>query len=395
MSCNTGPAQFIANHVQQISCRLASCLLPYNDMAKRKPGGRRLLLGGKISPKHSARAASLRYVSEQSSGISRVRNGRGFRYLNANGKPVRDRATLARIRGLVIPPAWTNVWICPSPSGHLQAVGRDDKGRKQYRYHPRWNEVRDETKYGRLAQFAMALPKIRSRVRADLRQKGLTKVKALATIVQLLESTLIRVGNEEYARSNGSYGLTTLKNRHATVRGAQIEFRFKGKGGIAHRIEITDRKLARLVKQFQDLPGQDLFQYVDESGEPRDITSADLNEYLKEISGDEFTAKDFRTWAGTMLAAQTLCQCDLTEDTQSGRKKQVVATIKTVAAQLGNTVAVCRKCYVHPAVLDAYLAGKLPDSLAKPGSRKAGRERALIRFLTNVANGSSQSRQVA
>jgi DNA topoisomerase I len=367
---------------------------PLRIMAKSKPGGRRLQ-ARKISPKHSAKAASLRYVSEQNAGISRVKNGRGFRYLTAQGRPLRDRATLARIRGLVIPPAWTDVWICPSPSGHLQAVGRDARGRKQYRYHPRWNEVRDDTKYGRLAQFAAALPRIRSRVRADLRRNGLSKEKALATIVQLLESTLIRVGNEEYARSNGSYGLTTFKNRHAKVRGAQIQFRFKGKGGIAHCVEVSDLRLARLVKKFQDLPGQDLFQYVDEHGQTRDITSSDLNEYLRGISGEDFSAKDFRTWAGTLLAAQMLCNGGVDEESESGRKKQIVATIKTVAAQLGNTVAVCRKCYVHPAVLDAYLAGKLPGSLAKRGSRKAARERALIRFLSKTTAGSAAKRKVA
>ncbi|MGE3316533.1 MAG: DNA topoisomerase IB [Planctomycetaceae bacterium] len=371
-------------------------------MAKRKPGGRRAKRGTHAAPHVSARSASLRYVSDQTAGIRRVRSGKGFRYLRPNGKSIRDRATLARIQRLVIPPAWEEVWICPLAEGHIQAVGRDARGRKQYRYHPRWSEYRDEAKYSRLAQFATSLTEIRRRVRADLRRKGLPKEKALATIVQLLESTLIRVGNEEYARVNGSFGLTTLKNRHVRVRGSQIRFRFRGKGGIEHTVELSDKRVARLVKKFQELPGQNLFQYSDEAGTPRDITSSDLNDYLRDVSRSDFTAKDFRTWAGTLFAAQLLCDAcgENTPDvSETERKRTVSAVIRNVAAQLGNTVAVCRKCYVHPAVIDAYLRGNLNKSLLR-GGRGGGNgrkvlERSLILFLMKGASTSSSKRRVA
>ncbi len=256
----------------------------------------------------SAGDAGLRYMRDDKAGIRRARAGNRFKYFLSDGKTVRDEATMERIRALVIPPAWEHVWICPLPNGHLQATGRDARGRKQYRYHPRFREVRDQSKYARLADFATALPRIRRRVTRDLRRPGIAREKVLASIVRLLEATLIRVGNEEYARQNGSYGLTTLRNEHARVNGKQIRFSFRGKSGKRHQVEIADRRLARLVKRCQELPGQELFEYLDENGESHGVNSSDVNEYLREISGKDFTAKDFRTWAGSLLAAEFLCQ---------------------------------------------------------------------------------------
>jgi DNA topoisomerase-1 len=311
----------------------------------------------------SARAAGLRYVSDAMPGIHRRRAGRGFVYETADGRRVRDAATLQRIRSLAIPPAWTDVWICPLAEGHLQAVGKDDRGRKQYRYHPRWRGVRDETKYGRLIAFGNALPALRARVERDLRRSGLPKRKVLAAIVRLLETTLIRVGNEEYARQNRSFGLTTMRDRHADIRGSRIRFRFRGKSGIPHDVDLDDRRLAKIVRGCQDLPGQDLFQYVDENDEPHPLDSADVNDYLREISGQDFTAKDFRTWAGTLLAARALHEFE-SFDSKTQAKRNIVQAIESVAKRLGNTKAVCRKCYVHPAVLDAYLEGSLAKMLS-------------------------------
>ena len=313
-------------------------------------------------PIESAREAGLRYVSDDRPGIRRNRRGKSFRYVQPDGQAVRDRDTLRRIRSLAIPPAWSDVWICPLANGHLQATGHDARGRKQYHYHPRWRAVRDETKYDRLIAFGLALPCIRARVEQDLAQPGLPRGKVLATVVRLLEITLIRVGNEEYARTNGSFGLTTLRNRHVSVEGESVRFSFRGKSGVRHSIRVDDRRLARIVRRCQDLPGQELFQYLDDDGTPRDLDSADVNAYLREIAGQEFTAKDFRTWAGTVLAARALQEFE-SFDSQAQAKRNIVAAIESVSKRLGNTTAVCRKCYVHPAVLNAYLDGSLLETL--------------------------------
>jgi DNA topoisomerase-1 len=319
-------------------------------------------------PPASARRAGLRYVSDEDPGLRRVRSGRGFRYVAPDGRAVRDRETLDRIRSLAIPPAWEGVWICPRPDGHLQATGRDDRGRKQYRYHPRWREVRDESKYGRMIAFAHALPKIRRRVARDLARPGMPREKVLAAVVRLLETTMIRVGNAEYARSNRSFGLTTLRNRHAEVRGSKVRFRFRGKHGIAHDVDLDDPRLARVVRRCQDLPGQEIFAYIDEAGEVRDVTSEDVNDYLRTVAGAEFTAKDFRTWAGTVLASLALQEFEAA-GTKAQARRNIVRAIESVARRLGNTPAVCRKCYVHPAVLDSYLDGSMLDSLKARADR--------------------------
>jgi DNA topoisomerase-1 len=309
-------------------------------------------------PVETARVAGLRYVTDQTRGIRRLKAGRGFRYVDAEGEPVRDPDDLARIKVLAIPPAWTDVWICSQADGHLQATGRDDRGRKQYRYHPRWREVRDETKYGRMLEFGRALPAIRARVDDDLAKSGLPREKVLAAVVQLLERTLIRVGNEEYARANDSFGLTTLRDEHVKLSTNGVRFTFRGKGGKEHEVDLHDGRLARIVKRSRDLPGQDLFQYLDAEGVAHSIGSTDVNNYLREVTGAEFTAKDFRTWFGTVLAAAELLRCERV-DTEQERKHQIVTTIEAVAERLGNTPAICRKCYVHPAVLEAFEDGQL------------------------------------
>lgn len=306
-----------------------------------------------VDPVESARSAGLRYVSGWGPGIRRKKVGKSFTYTGPDGKAVKDPETLRRIRSLAIPPAWTDVWICPLANGHLQAVGRDAKGRRQYRYHPLYRKVRDETKFGRMIAFAAALPAIRKRVAEDLSLPGLPKQKVLATIVRLLETTFIRVGNEEYARENDSYGLTTFEDRHVRINGSKLRFRFRGKSGQEHDIEMDDPKLARVVKQCRDLPGFELFQYLDDDGSQAKIGSEDVNEYLREITGEDFTAKDFRTWAGTILAARSLVncgECDLATET----KKRIIDAVKEVAGLLGNRPATCRKYYIHPAILDAY-----------------------------------------
>jgi len=318
------------------------------------------------NPVESAKMAGLRYVTDQLSGIRRLGTGKTFRYVGLNGRPVRDSATLARIRSLAIPPAWTEVWICPIEEGHLQAVGRDARGRKQYRYHPRWREVRDSTKFYRMADFGKVLPKIRMRIRSDLAKKDLPKEKVLATIVRLLETTLIRVGNEEYTRHNRSFGLTTLRNHHVDVTGRRMNFYFRGKSGVKHAISVEDTHLAKIVRRLRDLPGYELFQYVDESGERRSIGSGDVNEYLREITGQDFTAKDFRTWAGTILAVEALCECK-SFTTQKQAKRNITMAAEKVAEKLGNTVAICKKCYIHPAVFEAYTRGKFV-TLRRPPS---------------------------
>ncbi|CAN5127402.1 DNA topoisomerase IB [soil metagenome] len=317
-----------------------------------------------LDPVESAKTAGLRYVSDEQPGIRRRRAGRGFTYAGRDGTTIRDAEELRRIRSLAIPPAWTDVWICPSPRGHIQATGRDVRRRKQYRYHPRWRKVRDEAKYGRMVEFAQALPTIRARAQEDLSLRGLPREKVLATVVQLLQETTIRVGNEEYAKQNASFGLTTMRDRHVEVEGSKLRFEFRGKGGKRHTVPVTDRRLARVVKQCQEIPGQELFQYLDEDGNRRSIDSADVNEYLREISGADFTAKDFRTWAGTVAAALALEEFEAF-DSEAQAKSHVVRAIETVAEALGNTPAVSRKCYVHPEIIESYMDGSLLEALRR------------------------------
>jgi DNA topoisomerase-1 len=315
-----------------------------------------------LDPVSAAKQAGLRYVADRAAGISRHRAGKSFFYRDRDGAKIGDPATLARIRKLAIPPAWKNVWICKSANGHLQATGIDARGRKQYRYHPHWRAVRDETKYNRMIAFGRALPIIRARVERDLRRDGLPREKILATIVRLLETTLIRIGNREYARDNASFGLTTLRNRHVSVEGDTVHFEFRAKSGKMRRLDLKDRRMARLVKSCRELPGQELFQYVDKAGERHSITSDDVNDYLKETSGADFTAKDFRTWAGTVLAALALQEFEAF-DSEAAAKRNITRAIEHVSGKLGNTVSICRKCYVHPEVFDAYLDGTLAASL--------------------------------
>jgi DNA topoisomerase-1 len=330
-----------------------------------------------LPPLESAKLAGLRYVDDRRMpGIGRIGSKARVRYVAPNGRTISDRAELQRIRSLVIPPAWKDVWICPDPRGHLQATGRDVRGRKQYRYHPRWREVRDEVKYGRLIAFAQALPKIRQRTDADLRKSGLPREKVLAAVVQLLEKTLIRVGNEEYAKDNGSFGLTTFRDQHAKIKGATVRFAFKGKSGVEHAIDLQDKRLAKIVKACRDLPGYELFQYVDGDGQRQTVDSADVNKYLRDISGQDFTAKDFRTWAGTVLAAKALAEVAKYKSNTEA-KRNVVTAIESVAKKLGNTKAVCRKCYIHPAILDEYMDGATILTLKKRAA-KLSRARATL-----------------
>jgi DNA topoisomerase-1 len=315
-------------------------------------------------PELHAEEAGLRYVTDALPGVRRRRAGKGFTYIGPGGRRITDADRIAWFKRLAIPPAWTDVWISPIKRGHIQATGRDARGRKQYRYHPRWRDVRDEAKYGRLVEFARSLPKMRRRTDRDLRRRGLPREKVLALVVRLLEATLIRVGNDEYARENRSYGLSTMRSRHVEIAGAGIRFAFRGKGGKDHEIDVRDRRLARLVKQVQELPGQELFQYLDADGRRQDVTSDDVNDYLREISGAPFTAKDFRTWAGTVAASLALAEFRQVDD-EAGRKKAIVGAIERVAEQLGNTPAVCRACYVHPDLLDSYLDGTMVDALSE------------------------------
>jgi DNA topoisomerase I len=306
----------------------------------------------------AAEEAGLTYVSDEDRGLSRERHGDGFRYLKPNGEPVTDEATLDRIRRLAIPPAWTDVWICTKANGHLQATGRDVRGRKQYKYHPQFREVRESTKYEHMLEFARALPAIRATIADHMDFRGLPREKVLATVVHLLESTLIRIGNDDYAKENKSYGLTTLRNPHVSVNGSELRFRFKGKSGKSWQLQLKDRRVAKIVKACQELPGQKLFEYLDENGEAREVTSADVNAYLREITGQDITAKDFRTWAGTVMAALALREFE-TFDSQASAKKNLRAAIETVASRLGNTPTICRKCYIHPEILSAYTEGAL------------------------------------
>ena len=306
----------------------------------------------------SARAAGLRYTTDTKPGIRRTRHGGTFRFFGPNGRRITAADELTRIRSLVIPPAWEDVWICPERNGHLQATGRDARGRKQYRYHPKWREIRDETKYDRMIGFAQALPLIRERTDRDLKRPGVPREKVLATVVQLLEKTLIRVGNDEYAKQNRSFGLTTLRDGHVDVRGGRVRFTFRGKSGIEHEIDLDDRRLASIVRACRDIPGYDLFQYYDEEGSRQSVGSADVNAYLKELTGEDYTSKDFRTWAGTVHAAQLLRECTSFRSVTEA-KRHVVRAVEAVAKRLGNTKAVSRKCYIHPAIFDSYMDGSM------------------------------------
>lgn len=371
-------------------------------------------------PEQSARAAGLRHVTDARPGIRRQKLGGGFRYLDAQSRIVRDAETLTRIRSLAIPPAWTDVWISPDELGHVQATGRDARARKQYRYHSLWREVRDETKYDRMIAFATALGKIRRRTKLDLARTGLPREKVLAAAVQLLEKTLIRVGNEEYARTNGSFGLTTLHNRHVNVRGRRVTFRFRGKSGREHVIDLTDPRLATVVRRCRELPGQELFAYFDDAGEIHQIGSSDVNDYLREISSSDFTAKDFRTWAGTVLAAHALKTAAVAASSTTSKErrraprtqvtsrmpgqrpvhKEVVRAIEQVALRLGNTPAVCRKSYIHPHVVAAYMDGTLHKELAhvRTGATPRATEVAVLTLLqrrtTEARRGTTLVRQL-
>jgi DNA topoisomerase-1 len=330
--------------------------------------------------------APLRYARSDRPGISRRRAGKGFIYLDPDGKRLRDRDTLARIRALVVPPAWTGVWISPDPRAHLQATGRDARGRKQYLYHPLWRALRDKTKYEHMLAFGRALPAIRRRVARDLAREGLPREKVLAAVVRLLEHTLARVGNSEYARANHSFGITTLRNRHVRIARGTVELEFRAKHGLHHHSMVSDRKLARILRQCRDLPGSELFQYLDEEGTRHSIDSDDVNRYLRAISGAEITAKDFRTWAGTSLALLALARRGAARPT----KKAIVQTVKEVAAELGNTPAICRKCYIHPALFERYREGRLAPYAAEIAGSSRGdtvraAEGALRRFLVAEA----------
>lgn len=342
--------------------------------------------GSIVDPQDAAISAGLVYVSDTEPGIRRRRAGKGFSYRGPDGKTVKDKEMLDRIRSLAIPPAYTDVWICADPDGHIQATGRDARGRKQYRYHPRFREVRDSTKYERMLDFAAALPALRARVDEDMRRRGMPREKVLATVVHLLETTMIRVGNADYVKQNKSHGLTTLNDRHVKVDGSQVRFRFKGKSGKEWNLGIRDRRVARIVKASQDLPGQHLFQYIDDEGERRGVTSGDVNAYLREISGTDITAKDFRTWTGTVLAAMALAEYEKA-DSAAAAKRNVREAIEQVSATLGNTPTICRKCYVHPQVIDSYLSDDLAleiteeiaEELDEPALRPE--ERKVLEFL--------------
>lgn len=334
--------------------------------------------------KTHARAAGLTYVSDLEPGIRRRKAGTGFSYWSPSGKLISDKTVLSRIRKLAVPPAWSDVWICPEASGHIQATGRDARGRKQYRYHDDWRQVRDQDKYDRLVDFAKLLPRIRQRVDEDMGRRGTARKKVLATVVSLLDKALIRVGNGEYAKDNDSYGLATLRTRHVDIEGSELRFRFKGKSGKTWRLKVRDRRIARVVRSIQELPGQNLFQYVDDDGEIRTVRSTDVNDYLREIACADVSAKDFRTWAGTVLAVLALSALGpFASQTQA--KMHVRRAIEAVAARLGNTATICRKYYIHPHVVDCYLKGRLPTVRAGDGSFSSGlprEEAAVLRILS-------------
>ncbi len=329
--------------------------------------------------------AGLRFVTDASPGITRAEKGGVVAYLDAEGRKVKDKEVLARIKSLVIPPAWQQVWICRHENGHIQATGRDARGRKQYRYHPRWREVRDSNKFDKLALFARVLPRIRRQVERDLKEKGMPRRKVLAAVVRLLEQTLIRVGNEEYARQNHSFGLTTLRNRHVDVRGSGVVFSFRGKSGKQHKIRLEDPQLAKVVRRCQDMPGQDLFAFEDDAGGVHPIGSQDVNDYLREAAGDEVTAKDFRTWGGTVLAAMALRELGIVT-TAGEAKKNVVMAIEATAVKLGNTPTVCRKCYVHPLIISSYLEGVIIEGRTGAAASLKAAEKAVIKLLKQAGN---------
>lgn len=353
-------------------------------------------------PEEIAREAGLIYVNADEPGIRRARSGGGFRYTGPDGRAVRDAKTLARIKALAVPPAWKNVWICASPRGHIQATGLDAAGRKQYRYHAGWRTIRDQTKYERMIPFGEALPSIRKRVREDLALPDLPREKILATIVRLIDLTYIRVGSARYTKANGSFGLTTMRGRHAEVSGSTVRFEFKGKGGKLHEVDVRDPRIAKIVKQCQEIPGQHLFQYLNSDGERRPISSDDVNEYLGLISGADFTAKDFRTWAGSVLALRELCGVEVASSASESRRL-VNSAIEHVASELRNTVAVCRACYVHPAVVEGYLDGSLAEVRLRrvrtkgqsPDDRLRPDEAALLRFLKTAARRGAAARSRA
>ncbi|MCZ6918773.1 MAG: DNA topoisomerase IB [Gemmatimonadetes bacterium] len=326
----------------------------------------------------SAKAAGLQYVTEASPGITRKRAGKGFRYLDPEGRRIADRDVTARIEGLVIPPAWTDVWICPRGDGHIQATGRDAKRRKQYRYHTKYRAIRDETKFERILEFSQVLPRMRKQIERDLSRSGLPREKILAAVLRLLEATLIRVGNDEYARDNKSYGLTTLKGSHAAVEGWKVKFDFRGKSGVEHAVSITDGRLARIVQHCQTLPGEELFKYFDEKDRCQVVDSGDINSYLADITGGSFTAKDIRTWTGTVLAAAALRDLGVA-DTEKQKKANILACIDAVAERLGNTRAVCRKYYIHPKVIELYMSGRVIDAPARPEKHARKHNRGELR----------------
>jgi DNA topoisomerase-1 len=323
-----------------------------------------------IDPQEAAENAGLLYVTDDKPGITRLKRGNGFRYVQPNGLPITETKTLERIARLAIPPAYSDVWICPRANGHIQATGRDAKGRKQYRYHEKFRSVRDNTKYEHMLEFAAALPAVRSKVDEHLAMRGLPREKVLATIVRLLETTMIRVGNADYAKQNQSFGLTTLRNRHVDIEGGQLRFQFKGKSGKQWRLQLKDRRIAKIVKACQELPGQHLFQYLDTDGVQREVTSSDINSYLKEVSGAEITAKDFRTWSGTVMAALALSECDKF-DSEADAKRNIRSAIESVSARLGNTPTICRKCYIHPEIFNSYLSDSLALDIPEEGERES------------------------
>lgn len=358
------------------------------SVAKKSAGKKRKRPEVVTDTVEAAEEAGLRYVSDDRPGYTRKAKGDDFEYFDLEGKPIKDEQRLLRIKRLAIPPAYTDVWICPIANGHLQATGRDARGRKQYRYHERWREIRDENKYEKMALFGETLPKIRKRVDRDLKLHGLPRNKVLATVVQLLERTFIRVGNEEYARENKSFGLTTMRDHHVDVKGSKMTFTFRGKSGIMHEVPVKDRRIARIVSKLQDLPGQELFQYIGDDEKRYDVTSQDVNEYLREITGEDFTAKDFRTWAGTVLAAIALNHFGPSE-TKKEAKANIKSAVTAVSKLLGNTPAICRKCYVHPAIFETYLNGDSIEGLKQKTAEaletdeidlEAG-EKAILRFL--------------
>lgn len=331
-----------------------------------------------VDPVAAAQSAGLIHVSDETPGITRRRAGRGWAYRDAKGNRITDRTVIDRINKLAIPPAYAEVWICPSPRGHIQATGRDARGRKQYRYHARFREVRDGTKYEHMIEFAGALPRIRATIEAHMGLRGLPREKVLATVVHLLETTMIRVGNADYAKQNKSYGLTTLRDRHVSIEGSALRFRFKGKSGKEWKLSLKDRRVARIVRQCQELPGQHLFQYLDEAGQRCEVTSGDVNAYLREIAGASVTAKDFRTWTGTVLAALALSEFE-TFDSDAAGKRNIRTAIEAVAARLGNTPAICRKCYVHPEIIDSYLDHALVLELSREVERELVENVAALR----------------